>query len=331
MKSIYIVDCNRELARVLEEKDESGKTIVSYTYGNELISQKRSSVINYYLTDGIGSVRLLTDSKGAITDTYTYDAFGNVINKTGTTINEFLFTGEQYDANLGFYYLRARYMNPKNGRFVTMDTWKGSIFEPETLHRYLYCKSDPVNNIDPSGKFFASFAVSAAIPLSSIMFTHIGFAVITCGILDAFLKPGYAMRYGAIDLVGDANFGDAAMDLYEHSGKLIEMGCNLITFTSNVMSVLQVTTSLSQGVAKIVTAANSIQAFVMGTGVAFNIADLIANAEKMRISGNELINAAKGTDLSTEKSAFLRGLSNEYVKGILTVFKLIAGIFTKYD
>jgi len=37
----------------------------------------------------------------SVTDTYDYDAFGNKINSTGTTPNEFLYRGEQFDADLG--------------------------------------------------------------------------------------------------------------------------------------------------------------------------------------------------------------------------------------
>lgn len=32
-----------------------------------------------------------------------------------------------------------------------MDNYSGSIDDPVSLHKYLYCNSDPVNNVDPSG------------------------------------------------------------------------------------------------------------------------------------------------------------------------------------
>ena len=73
--------------------------------------------------------------------------------RTGVTENDYLFTGEQYDANVAFYYLRARYMNPTLGRFLTMDSWGGIITDPISLHKYLYANCDPVNNIDPSGNY----------------------------------------------------------------------------------------------------------------------------------------------------------------------------------
>ena len=69
----------------------------------------------------------------------------------GTVDNKYLFTGEQYDNNVGFYYLRARYYNQNNGRFVNLDVFQGLQFEPITLHKYLYANGNPANIIDPSG------------------------------------------------------------------------------------------------------------------------------------------------------------------------------------
>ncbi|MEJ2628690.1 MAG: RHS repeat-associated core domain-containing protein, partial [bacterium] len=119
--------------------------------GYDLISQKRGSLTSYYHYDGQLSTRQLSDASQNVTDAYTYDAFGLLLNRSGSTENNYLYTGEQYDPNCGFYYLRARYYNASVGRFLTMDTWKGSMFEPYSLHKYLYCYNEPVNNIDPSG------------------------------------------------------------------------------------------------------------------------------------------------------------------------------------
>jgi RHS repeat-associated protein len=109
--------------------------------------------VSYYHYDGLGSTRVLTDDAGGVTDTYTYEAFGDLLRRTGATENSYLFTGEQYDPNAGFYYLRARYYNSENGRFLTRDTWQGNMFEQITLHSYFYCNVNPVMYTDPSGKF----------------------------------------------------------------------------------------------------------------------------------------------------------------------------------
>ena len=161
----YLVDQNRDYAQVLAEYNSTGLH-TSYSYGDDLISQTRSTspsttTTHYYHYDGLGSTRALSDASGALTDTYAYAAFGELLQQTGTTENHYRFAGEQYDAGLDQYYLRARYYDQGVGRFTQQDTWMGRDSDPITLHKYLYANSDPVNHIDPTGQFgLASFSVS---------------------------------------------------------------------------------------------------------------------------------------------------------------------------
>ena len=69
-------------------------------------------------------------------------------------------SGEQYDSDLGLYYLRARYYNPATGRFLSRDPEDpdmGRPNDPKTLHKYLYAGGDPVNGLDPSGRGMLEF------------------------------------------------------------------------------------------------------------------------------------------------------------------------------
>jgi len=99
------------------------------------------------------------------TDTYDYDAFGNLTHSTGSTPNNYLFTGEQYDPDLGLYYNRARYLNTSTGRFWSMDTSEGDEEDPDTLHKYGYTANDPLDRSDRSGNDFdlGSLAIAVAI------------------------------------------------------------------------------------------------------------------------------------------------------------------------
>jgi YD repeat-containing protein len=102
----FVVDKSRGYAQVLEERDQTGSLKTAYFYGIDLISQKNLEVSrSFYHYDGLGSTRALTDAAETVTDTSDYEAFGNLINQTGTTANDYLFTCEQYDPNAGFYYL----------------------------------------------------------------------------------------------------------------------------------------------------------------------------------------------------------------------------------
>ena len=156
---------------VVAETDKQGKEVASYTRGDELLSMERDREVWYYLYDGHGSVRTLTNEAGRVTDRYSYDAYGNLLEKEGDSKNEFLYTGEQYNANTGLYYLRARYMNPSTGTFISMDSYQGSIYDPVTLHKYLYANANPVMYTDPSGYYSlaeCSIATSIQSTLNSL-------------------------------------------------------------------------------------------------------------------------------------------------------------------
>jgi RHS repeat-associated protein len=166
----YLVDTNNPTgyAQVVDEL-QSGAVVKSFTYGHDLISQRIvGGSLSFYQYDGHSSVTLLTDAGGSITDTYDYDAFGNLLFRTGSTPNDYLYSGEQMDANLGFYYLRARYMNPSSGRFWTMDSFEGGHSDPRSLHKYLYGNADPVNNVDPSGNSSIG-EISTSLAIASVL------------------------------------------------------------------------------------------------------------------------------------------------------------------
>jgi RHS repeat-associated protein len=143
-------------AQVLDEL-QGGAVTRAYSYGLDLINEQQTisgaPVASFYGYDGHGSVRFLTDSTGAVTDTYDYDAFGNLIASTGSTPNNYLFAGEQFDPALGIYYNRSRYYDQRLGRFWSMDIVEGNTYDPISLHRYLYGSGNPVNKYDPSGLF----------------------------------------------------------------------------------------------------------------------------------------------------------------------------------
>ena len=163
----YLVDTNNHTgySQVLEEK-RNGVLDKVYTYGLDLISQDHigQTGLRYFGYDGLGSTRNLTDANGAITDNYQWDAYGNSLLQSGGTSNSYLYSGEQFDADLGLEFLRARYLDSRDGRFLTSDVWEGSRQEPISLHKYLYASLMPANRSDPSGqRSIAEFGATLAV------------------------------------------------------------------------------------------------------------------------------------------------------------------------
>ena len=148
----------------MAETDQNGKETAFYTRSDELLSMERNGSVWYYIYDGHGNTRLLTNAAGTVTDRYDYDACGNLLQKEGETENDFLYTGEQYNANTGLYYLRARYMDPSTGTFISMDSYQGSLYDPVSLHKYLYANANPVKYTDPTGYYsLAEFSIADGI------------------------------------------------------------------------------------------------------------------------------------------------------------------------
>jgi RHS repeat-associated protein len=167
-------------AQVLEETeyDISGSTAIpinriQYTLGDDVISQTQSitsdggidwtaNPTQYLLYDGHGSTRQLVGTNQSIQQSYNYDGYGVLLqgasaeSSPGITPPQetsLLYAGEQFDTNSQMYYNRARYYNPSNGLFNRVDPYAGNLHDPQSLHKYLYCHNNPVNGIDPSGKF----------------------------------------------------------------------------------------------------------------------------------------------------------------------------------
>ena len=95
------------------------------------------------------SVTSLSSSAGALTNTYTYDSFGNLTASTGSLTNRFQFTGRELDSETGIYYYRARYYDPNAGRFIREDPRKEVV---GGMNFYAYVRNNAPNFSDPDGR-----------------------------------------------------------------------------------------------------------------------------------------------------------------------------------
>jgi RHS repeat-associated protein len=135
---------------VSEEVDGSGNEVAQYEQGPGIdvpLSEHRSGTTGYYEQDGLSSVTSLSGSTGTLSNTYTYDSFGNLEASTGSLGNPFQFTGRDFDPETGLRYYRARYYDPQVGRFIGEDT----IGFDGGVNFYPYVDNSPTNFTDPTG------------------------------------------------------------------------------------------------------------------------------------------------------------------------------------
>ena len=131
----------------------------------------------YYVKDSLGNIRVILDKSGNIMVEYNYDTWGNFVAEKVrevsigsvtvdlVSLNAFTYRGYYYDKESGLYYLINRYYDPVTGRFISPDDVGYLDFESFFgTNRYAYCLDDPVNYIDPEGKFaITSFVISLVV------------------------------------------------------------------------------------------------------------------------------------------------------------------------
>ena len=154
----YLQDTAAGLPVVLQET-VGASTPSSYFYGlgstSPLLQTTASGIVAWYHRDGLGSMRVMSDSVGSTLNTATYSAFGTTTAQTGTTPNSHLFAGEQIDPT-GLSFNRARYYDPNTGRFTQRDTFFGAASSPQSLNRFAYVQNNPIGATDPSGYYTRS-------------------------------------------------------------------------------------------------------------------------------------------------------------------------------
>ena len=132
--------------------DNNGKPYAFYYDGT----------LYYYITNLQGDVIRIIDTAGATICTYTYDAWGRLLNSSTNQIfkaNPIRYRGYYYDAETGLYYLGSRYYDPQVRRFINADGAAFATINPYSngltdKNYFAYCDNNPVSRSDDGGAFF---------------------------------------------------------------------------------------------------------------------------------------------------------------------------------
>jgi RHS repeat-associated protein len=140
---------NAGLVQVLAQQDASGVT--TYLYGVARIGEEQPTGWAYHLSDALGSVRQLADGSAQVTLARGYMPYGEELWSLGAGGSEYGYTGEDWNTVTQLVFLRARYMQPGLGMFLSRDPWNGDMERPGSMNGWSYSENNPTNYTDPAG------------------------------------------------------------------------------------------------------------------------------------------------------------------------------------
>ena len=102
---------------------------------------------------------MVTDEMGLEIARYKYYPFGHYAETSSGSDVRMKFTGHERDESLGLDYMLARYYSAGFGRFLSVDSSRGSmnVRGPATWNRYSYVLNAPLLFIDPDGLLHLAF------------------------------------------------------------------------------------------------------------------------------------------------------------------------------
>jgi len=130
-------------------RETRGTSTLKYVQGpivDEPLAADDGAALAHFHADLLGSITKATNGAGGVTLTREYDSWGNLAIGVGDP--GYAFTGREWDPETGLYYYRARYYDPKVGRFISEDPigLRGG-----DTNFFAYVRDNPINRKDPSG------------------------------------------------------------------------------------------------------------------------------------------------------------------------------------
>jgi RHS repeat-associated protein len=117
-------------------------------------------VRTYFVTDGVGSPVVATDMNGNTVWTEDYLPYGDRRFKSSSAHNEDRwFTAGSQNADTGLIYLGHRFMDPVQGRFLSIDPSDPSLLDGGNFNRYWYGANNPICTWIPTGETSSVFGL----------------------------------------------------------------------------------------------------------------------------------------------------------------------------
>ncbi|MCC5870560.1 MAG: RHS repeat-associated core domain-containing protein [Gammaproteobacteria bacterium] len=172
-----------------------------------------ANTTRYLHRDHLGSVVLITNESGAVTETLAYDAWGKrrppstwITPGAGTFLHaQWLrrgFTAHEHIDHVGLIHMGGRVYDPEIGRFLSPDPFVQYPGSAQGMNRYAYVGNNPLSYTDPSGYFIKKFGKALAIVAAVVIPNPI-----VAGAVAGFLASGGQLKGAIFGAIGGAVFG----------------------------------------------------------------------------------------------------------------------------
>ena len=155
---------------VVQERDKNNVPKVSYTRGLDLSGSRQGaggiggllarsehgtsspyaiSRTDCYHADGNGNITALVDTNSALSASYQYDPYGNVMSSSGAMkdANVYRFSSKMFHATSELYYYGYRFYDPNLQRWLSRDP----IMERGGINLYRFVRNSPGRYVDRFG------------------------------------------------------------------------------------------------------------------------------------------------------------------------------------
>jgi RHS repeat-associated protein len=157
----FVYDGNRIIS--------DGQAVYTRAGDSRLISDRRGNNSKWHHSDGLTSSRTLTSNTQSITDTFRYDVWGDIAERTGTTPTPHQFVGAlgyEQEADSGLYFIGTRYYDSSTGRFLSQDLAQWGV------NWYVYAANNPANAFDREGLIWETLLDIAGLVVDVIDFVR---------------------------------------------------------------------------------------------------------------------------------------------------------------
>ena len=111
-----------------------------------------NAVVRYYVTDHLGSPRVVLDAQRQVLDRHDYEPFGVELAPFADQSDlTHRFTGHERDLQTGYDYMHYRFYGSTLARFLKPDNIPGTLTDPQSWNLYAYVRNNPANATDPTG------------------------------------------------------------------------------------------------------------------------------------------------------------------------------------